>query len=69
MVPIVFHSLFGFDSILPRVHLDKGMPLLLVHDAGLNLAELAEDGANLTLGNSNAAYEQCTTKHLDAALG
>jgi hypothetical protein len=46
------HGLFGGYGILPGDHLDKSMALVSVDDAGLDLAVLAEDVAELLLGAS-----------------
>jgi hypothetical protein len=40
---VLIHALLGLDGVFAVVHLDKGMAFVLVDDAGLDLAELAED--------------------------
>jgi len=69
MVPVVLHGLLGSDGILAPEHLDEGVALVLVHDAGLNLAVPAEDLSQLGLGACDAAHEKSPAQHLDVTIG
>jgi hypothetical protein len=46
----VLHGGLGPLGVLAEEHLDKGMALVLVDDAGLDLAETVEDFAELVFG-------------------
>ena len=49
---VVFHVGLGSLGILAGKHLDKGMSLVLVDDAGLDGTVAAKDGAQFRLGAS-----------------
>jgi hypothetical protein len=59
------HALLGSNSIGSSHHLNKRMPLVLVDDTCLNLAEAAKDVSNLTFGSTGTTYKECATKHAD----
>lgn len=48
----VLHGVFGVHGFVAADHLDEGVALLPVDDAGLHDAELVKDAAQLGLGAS-----------------
>ena len=42
---VTLHSIFGAHGIVSREHLDEGVALINIDDAGLDQAELFEDSA------------------------
>ena len=48
----VLHAFLCLLGVLAKIHLDEGVALLLVHDASLNLAILAEFIAKFGFGAS-----------------
>jgi hypothetical protein len=48
----ILHSGLCPLGVLAEEHLDKSMALVLVNNAGLDLAETAEDSAELALGTT-----------------
>jgi hypothetical protein len=61
----IVHALLGSNSVGSSQHLDKGMSLVLVHNARLNPTKAVEDRSDLTLSAARAAYEECATKYPD----
>lgn len=69
MVSIVLHGFLGADRVLAPVHLDEGVALVLVDDAGLHLPVPAEDLAQLGFRARDAAHEKSSAQHLDVTVG